>query len=255
LLYVWIGVAHLLPCAIWILLRPQPFRVIPSELGTDWRESWAYSRWLVVARTLGIASHTLIPWFIAVQFGKIAAGQFGTCLAPVGLTMMFMTGVNNFLQPQSVRAYQVDGLTGLQKSLGQSAAVFLVSLGPVTILLFVLGDRLLDWIYKIDFPHAGLVVFLLSLNLLLVSMTVVAGNGMAALKRSTGFIWGEAAYCIASLGSAIVLISKWGMIGAALALVIGGVVGVLVMTVTLWRFLAESVHNSTDALSLTGEGL
>ena len=40
-----------------------------------------------------------------------------------------------------------------------------------------------------------------------------------------------------------------------LALVIGGVVGVLVVTVTLWRFLAESVHNSTDALSLTGEGL
>ena len=103
---------------------------------------------------------------------------------------MLVMGLNSFFQGRAVRDYQSGGTARLVKSLSVSLAVFLSGLGTISLLFWFAGAWLLGLLYDPRFSDLADVVFWLSINTLLVSVTMVAANGMAALGKSMGYVWG-----------------------------------------------------------------
>ena len=231
--FVMIGVSCFLPVAIWYRSARSDFRFSRKLIGTHWSNNWNYSRWLVFARTLGIAGHFLLPWIIVLFMSESAAGKFASCVTLVGLSMMFVLGANNFFQARAVRDFHEGGLRKLYGSLTTALVVFVSVLSVISTIFFLKGDWLLSMVYGPDFASYGTVVFLLSLNVLLVSITIVVGNGLSALGRSSGFLIGESAYFVVTVSTAIFFTMNWQLVGAAWSLVCGGIAGVIAQTITL----------------------
>ena len=226
--------ASLIPVVVWFCAKPFSMNVERDRFLRDWLESWEYARWLVYARCLGIGAYLVVPWIIASKLGDAPTGAFAICLSLAGLSLMFVTGLNNFLQPLAVRSYREGGKSGLVKTMWASVAVFTVVLLPLCVVYYFFGGQLLATIYKNSFREHASVIFILGLNVLAFSYAIVASNGLAALERPEGNFWGEISNFVVSCGLGFLLIGPFGLPGAALAITIGSVVATFV---TLFAFV------------------
>lgn len=237
--FAMIGVACLLPSIVWYRTTRTDFRFSRELIGKHWAINWTYSRWLVFARTLGIAGHFLLPWIIAMLMSEAAAGKFASCVTLAGLSLMFVLGANSFFQARAVRDFHDGGTAKLSRSLITAWIVFVSVLSLISLAFFLQGSWMLSVVYGPEFAGYGNVVFLLSLNVLLVAVTIVAGNGLAALGKSSGFIIGESAYFVVTVITAFPFTLNWQLTGAAWALIAGGIAGVIAQTSTLFFALSQ----------------
>ncbi|QDU90004.1 hypothetical protein Pla175_34030 [Pirellulimonas nuda] len=239
---VALGLACLAPSLWWLARRAQPFRIDPARLATDWLTSWRYSRWLVVARSISLGAYQLIPWLVVFYLDTERAGVFAVCSNLVGLSQMFVMGANNYFQPRTIAAMQTQGITAMCRSLLETVLVFTVILSGLTLALYFAGGWLLGAIYGADYAEYGHLTFLIALATLAICVSVGCGNGLAALGKPRGYLWGELAYFAVSIGCAMLLIPRMGLTGAAWSLVAGGVTVSLVTALTLALLVREHLR-------------
>ncbi len=235
----YLGLSCLVPCVAWLVLRPLPYHIRRRRAIHDWIVSWSYSRWLVAARTIGIAGCYLVPWVVVYYFNQTAAGAFAACSSLVGLSLMFIQGANNFFQPRTVKAYHEQGVAAMSRSVVEFSVLLLIVLSTISAGFYVAGDRLMGVIYGPAYAEYGEAVFYLSLSLLAVSVSIACGNGLAALGQPRGYFWGEVAYFVATISLAFLLIPRWELIGAGLALTGGGCAASLVTALTLLHLIRQ----------------
>ena len=234
-----LGLSCLVPCLAWLVLRPLKFQIRRRRAINDWIVSWAYSRWLVAARTIGIAGCYLVPWVVVYYVNQAAAGAFAACSSLVGLSLMFIQGANNFFQPRTVKAFHEQGVAAMSRSVMEFTVLLVIVLSAISAGYYIAGDWLLGIIYGPAYAEYGVAVFYLSLSLLAVSVSIACGNGLAALGRPRGYFWGEFAYFVATVSLAFLLIPPLELIGAGLALTGGGCAASLVTALTLWHLIRQ----------------
>ena len=212
------GLSSLVPSLVWLKLRPQPYQLDRQQVRTDWRTTFQYSRWLVAARFFPSVASSLLPWIVLWLISEDAAGIWGACMTLANVGMMFITGSNNLFQPRAVRALHRHGKSAMTRILSVSAAFFAAALSVLCLVFFWFGGPLLGLVFEPSFAEHGIVVAILGLNVLLVSFSMVAGNGMAALEKPRGIFLGELTWSIVSIGAAVWLTSMYGLVGTAIAL-------------------------------------
>ena len=229
-----LGFACVVPFVVWLWLTKSKFTFDARTIASDWFHNWNYSRWLVGARVLGIAPMVVIPWLIAYFEGERGTGVFGVCSSLVGVSLMFVQGTNNLFQPRTVLELQKNGIRGLITAITESIVVVCAALVCISMVFFFCGGNLLV-IFGTQYMAFGFLTFLLSVSTLVVSMSMMMANGLAALKKSKDFFWGEVACCIVSIASAFLLIPFSGLNGAAYAMILGGLAATVVTGLTLSR--------------------
>ncbi|MEM8681030.1 MAG: hypothetical protein AAGF97_16925, partial [Planctomycetota bacterium] len=234
-----LGFACLVPAGLWWLVTWPRLELDWDQVGQDWLESWHYSRWLVLARTLGIGGYFAVPWLVVFFLGESEAGIFATCSAVVGLSLMFLNGANNFFQPRTVKANQDRGVSGMGRVIVTALLVIGSFLTAVSTLLFFAGGTVMQ-MFGPAYTDYGDLAFWLSLSMLAVSVSIVCGNGFAALRCPQGYFWGELSYSLVAVGLSIVLIPWLGLNGAALALVAAGLAASVVTSCTLIPLIREA---------------
>lgn len=231
------GIASIIPVAAWFIAVPIGIEFHLSRLLPDWNASWKYAKWLVLARCFGIGPYLFIPWMIAARMGDVATGAFAACLSLVGLSTMFVSGLNNFLQPLSLRAYHSGGTKALIRSLLLSGMAFSLTLGPLCLIYYFFGSELLAFVYKAAYSSQQTVVLILGINVLSFSYAVVASNGLAALERPEGNFWGEVSNFLVSMAIALLFLDQYGLVGAATAIAIGSIVASIVTIASFIRII------------------
>lgn len=244
--FVAMGVASLVPTAVWLAVRPQPFRIQRRQVVADWRTTSRYSRWLVAARFFPTVTSGLLPWIVLWQIGENASGALAGCLTLTNVSMMFVFGVNSFFQPQAVKAFHDHGKRAMMRVLLQSMAVFTVVLSAISLLLTTAGDWLLVALFDESFAGYGAVVAVLSVYVLILSYSMVAGNGMAALGKPQGLFWGEVAFSLVTMLLAVLLAPQAGLVGVAVAMCCGAVVATLVAISYLRRYSRTAIPTPTQ---------
>lgn len=236
--YVAMGLACLLPSISWLWTHRHMIQVDRQQITADWQQNWQYSRWLVGARVVGIFGYLAVPWMVAYFLDKAETGAFAVCSSLVGISLMFVTGLNNYFQPRTIREFHRSGVGGLKSSLIESIVIVsgvltLISIGFGFFGNFVLG------LFGPGYGTYGHIAFLLSVSTLSVSFSVLFGNGLAALENSIQYFWGELACCAVLVSSAVLLIPLWGLVGAAYSLILGGLAASIVTGLTLARSMSH----------------
>jgi O-antigen/teichoic acid export membrane protein len=244
--YAVAGAACAAACLGWLLAGKQPLRVVPAQLGADWRHNWSFGRWALACFLVGSPMAYLLPWALALAHGEGAAGLLAACTTLINVSGMYVTGVTNFLTPRAARAFAEGGPRELRRVLGQTAALFAATLGAFCLLVFVAGDLPATLVYGNSYAGAASVLALLALNTLVNSLGVTAGNGLWALGRPQANFAADVATLVVTLGLVLGLVGPLGALGAALATLAGSSVGALVRALRLARLLEAARPGPTE---------
>ena len=222
------GVASLLPALVWLMVKTEPFQFVKEQFGRDWQTCYRYSSWLVAARFFPSIVNSLLPFLVLYMVSEDASGIWGSCMTLANVSMMFVIGCNNLFQPKAVVALQTQGKTAMQNVLGLSAVVFSVVLTAVCLVYFFAGEYLLTLAFKPELAPFGNVVTILSLHVLICSLSIVAGNGLAAMEKSRGIFVGELFWSIVTLAAAALLTPEFGLAGTAVAICAGSMAATII---------------------------
>ena len=206
----------------------------------DWRKTREFSKWLVAARAFPTAASSALPWIVLWSINEDASGVLLKCLTLANVGLMFLTGANNFFLPRIVKSLNEKGAGAMVNVLFQSAIAFTIVLSALSLTFFLLGDWLVETVFKSGEGNHGLVVGLLGLNFLIVSYSMVAGNGMTALGKPEGLFWGELSYGIVAIVMAVALSPVWGLVGTAIALCLASLAATIVESSMLYSLLRDS---------------
>jgi O-antigen/teichoic acid export membrane protein len=228
LVFASMGVASLIPCAVWFSLRPQEFKFDALQALQDSVSTYTYSKWLVAARAFPTVAFSLLPWMAYWLIDQRSAGVLATCLTLANLSTMFVIGANNFFQPRTVQAFHRDGAGAMAKILLESSVFFGLTLSLFTAVLWIQGDVILTRLFGATFGGNKDLVGLLALHSLIITFSTVAGNGMAALGKPRGLFWGEVGYALVIICVGTVFISKFGLMGAGIAMCCAAVVSTVI---------------------------
>jgi O-antigen/teichoic acid export membrane protein len=212
---------------------------VRQEMLPDWRAMWAYSRWLLASRALGQGSRVLMPWLVAWYLGVDGAGVLAACVTLVGLSWIFVRGVNNYFRPVAVWAFQQDGAQALRLAVMRPTLFFTMFLGGLCLVYAFAGDWLYLQVFGEQRPGVWVILSLQGLVTLAISLVAVATNGLAAIDRPRSTLWIEGASMIATIVCALALIPNYALVGASLAMLLGSTASAAVAFWLLRRELEE----------------
>ncbi len=233
------GICCGLASVAWLASGRQKFSLSWSATRLDWCRNWKFSRWALASHVLACSAPYVLPWVVAATHGERETGTLGACATLVGLSNMFLIGLANYLSPRAARAYAEQGLGELKRVLWQTAIMFVVGLGTMSILAFAGGHHVAALVYGPEFIDTRWIIGILSLSVLANSLGVTAGNGLWALERpSASFFADLCSLCVTVVATAT-LVPAFGPIGAALAGLTGTTSDALIRGWTLRRTLRE----------------
>lgn len=223
--YGAIGVACGVASAVWFFAPTQAWHVDRTRWRTDFGRNWTFGRWALASQLIGCSMPYVMPWIVATAEGEEAAGVLGASGTLVGVANMFVLGIGNFLSPRAAQALFQGGTNELRSVLKKTALLFLGTIGGFCIVTAFAGGEVLGLIYGRALPGGGLILFLLSLNMLSNSLGMVAGNGLWALERPSSNFKADAAAFATTLVALAVLAPSYGAVGTVAATVVGTKIG------------------------------
>jgi O-antigen/teichoic acid export membrane protein len=161
----------------------------------------------------------------------------GACATLVGVCNVFVGGLDSFLGPKAAHAFASQGVDALRHVLSTAAAVFIATLGAILLVFVISGDALAVFVYGGEYSGTGPILAVLALNILVNSMGVTAGNGLWAIDRPQANFAADACNLIVTLAVALCLVGPFGVLGGAIAMLVGTAVSAAVRLVTVGRYM------------------
>ncbi len=192
-----------------------------SRAMSDWRLNWSFGKWSFAAQLAYWTMVYSIPWILAVLAGTDATGRFAACSSLVMIANPLLIGLNNYLAPQAVQSFHLGGFDALRRLTLRATLLMTTALGTLAIALMVFSDRLLKLVYGAPVADGNWVVAILAISLLFTAQSIGVDNGLLAFGRLDTVFKSCVAGLVATLVSGCCLIPIHGVIGAAIATVIG----------------------------------
>jgi O-antigen/teichoic acid export membrane protein len=190
----------------------------------------------LLSQLTGLAFYAL-PWILAEVRGEGETGEFAACASLVGLSSLFVMGLNNFLMPKAAQAFARRGVNGLFSVLRKATLCSAVVLGGLCVAVFFAGNLLAEIVYGAKYAETGPLIAMLALATLADALGLTASTGLWAMDRPSAGIRGDVAQLIVTLGVALWLVFPLGEMGIAIALVAGRTAGAAVRWLTLWTLI------------------
>lgn len=232
-LFVAMGVSSLIACVGWFVVRPEPLRYVRKLVLRHWKENWSFGRWALASHVVGCAGSYVLPWMLAIVHDQAATGTYAGCGKLSALAATFVAGVAHFLSPRAVAAFTEHGVPGLKRVLFTAGIVFVVTVGGFCFVVGLSGDFILVSLFGNDFVGTGPIALVLSIAVLANSLAVLGGNGLWAINRPEANLISDVVAVVLTLATAAALVQSHGVMGIAIAAVVGGTVGAVVRGFTL----------------------
>ncbi len=206
------GVAGLL----WLWLDRDAIRVVLSGVAADVRRHWKIGRWDCASEVASTFQIYGMTWILAVLLDNAAVGIFAACMMSIQVLNPFLLGVTGLLVPKTARAYSSRGASGLHTFVRNTTVLLGLVTAVLAVVIAIRGPSILEQLYS----GQGFVIPV-SVVAVLVSGAVaeVIGigpeNGVWAMERHDLNFRAQLFGCIVTCVSAFLLISTFGLIGAA----------------------------------------
>jgi O-antigen/teichoic acid export membrane protein len=208
----------------WLWLNRHLYHLRIDEALSDMKRNWLFGKWVFASGLLWSASMNLYPWLLAYFHGAAAAGVFAACLAVVSAANPALLGVQNFLGPKIAQVYVTSGCVGLRRFVLKISCSLAIPSLLFTLVVMTWGDRFIGLLYGSRFSGNGLVVGVLSINVL-VSMAVFSfSRALFAIERADLDFTLNVTAIVIMLTLGLWLVKTHGPLGAAIGLVVAGFV-------------------------------
>jgi len=241
--YGVMGAACAVACLGWWLLKKPSIRFSRRGFTRDWRQNWSFGRWALTGQITGLAFYCL-PWLLALARSEAETGELAACTSLVGLSNLFVTGLNNFLMPKAAQAFFQRGVRALGSVLRKALLWSMVVLGSLCLFVYFFGSFLAQTLYGPAYADTGLLINVLALATLTDSLGLMASTGLWAMDHPAANFGGDLVQMLVTLAVAFWFVFPFGAVGVATALVIGRASGAAVRWSVLVGVMARGHRKS-----------
>lgn len=240
--YAVMGAACAAAVAGWWLVRKQPLRFSRAAVVRDWRQNWAFGRWTITGQASGLGFYAL-PWLLAFVHGEAETGRLAACTTLVGLSNLFVMGLNNYLMPRAAQSLAKNGAGELAAVLRKAMLASAAVLGALTLGAFLVGDHLATIVFGPTYAGTGALLTVLAAAALADSFGQTASAGLWTIDRPAANLAADLVQVAATLVAAVWLVFPLGALGIALAILAGRAVGVSARCCLLWGLMNAAKRN------------
>jgi O-antigen/teichoic acid export membrane protein len=215
---VVLGMSSGLAAAVWFALHGKAFRFNTKLLAQDWRRNWDFAKWVFGSAIAWQAATYLYPWMLTIFHGTSATGAWAACSAIVATANPVLLGLNNYVSPKIANVYASGGILEMKRYVHRSSLTFAALLSPLVLVLVTFGDRILVAVYGGEYSGAIALLFPLSANILINSLSGPYAQGLFNLKRAKADMFVNVVSIVLLFTIGIFAVKFYGTLGAATAL-------------------------------------
>jgi len=210
----------------WLYLARHEFA---CRLGYVWatlRQSWGLGKWLLsnhlAVQTQGYANY----WISMVIGGAAVTGVYAACTSIVSFANPLVFGFFNLLTPRSVRILRNEGPLGLRRQVVRDALGLAAVMTTFCLLVALFGEEVMHALYPgPEYAGHGHIVAMLAVAATIAAVGAPAAIALTTVERARAVATIAAGTAVLSVVLVCVLMSKFGLVGAAYALLISETAG------------------------------
>jgi O-antigen/teichoic acid export membrane protein len=226
--WIALGVACATPTFIWFCYRRANFTLGITHVPMALDQTWRLGKWLLVGRITSQLQGYAIYWLSVAIAGAAVTGVYAACMSVIGFSNPLIIGLTNIFLPKTVLAWEQAGARGLWQQTIRNTALMAVAMTAFSVATFFVGERVMLFLYRgSEFAGYGQTLFVLALATSIAPLATVASFSLTAMHRAQAAVWvivGDAALTVLLVW---LLITNWGLLGAAYALLIANIAGTL----------------------------
>jgi O-antigen/teichoic acid export membrane protein len=223
--YLALGASCALAAGGYLAARWSQFEIRWRQARTTIRRDWKLGRWVFLQQLATIAHLYLCHWMLALIVDRNAAGVFTACVSVVMLINPFLQAMGNHFAPRYARAMAEQGLARVRRLFWQCSFVVALAVLLLFVVLAAFGGLAVEALYRGPaFAGLGTVVTVLALRMLIYSARLAAHHGLVVVERADLSVWATVLGLLTTLVASWLLIVSWGVMGAAVAWLIGSTV-------------------------------
>jgi O-antigen/teichoic acid export membrane protein len=226
-----VGLACGLICGLWIFNHRIFFDFDLKQSSVDFFRNWNFGKWIFGSGLLWTGSMNLYPWMLAAFHGAAETGVWAACFAVSSVANPVILGVQNLIGPKLAISVVDDGIEGLVHQAHRFARWFALNTLPFVVVFFFFGGSMVRLIYGEAYAGHGSVVAVLGIGLLISAFRIAYSRGLFAIEASKQDFLANLGSVIFMCTFGIVLVSSFGVLGAALALVLGNLMVTVIKVV------------------------
>jgi O-antigen/teichoic acid export membrane protein len=243
-----IGICCAITTVAWLYAARRQFAVGFDQLRATSRQCWGLGKWFLWGQ-LGVQIQGYAtPWLALVLGGAAVAGLFAACASIVAFTNPVIFGFCNLLTPKFVRILKNNGIAALRRRVISDALVLGAIMSAFCLVIFVFGADIMRLLYR-DEVYAGNshVLGLLALAALVMAVSIPPSLALAAAGRARPVAAVMLFSASVNTLLVILLLPKWGLLGAAYAVLIGDTVGAAGRWTAFWLFVPLEAESGSTA--------
>jgi O-antigen/teichoic acid export membrane protein len=189
--------------------------------------------------TVGLAYFRVDILMLQAFRSSAEVGLYGAAGTLVAVLLLLPGAANATLYPRLSAAYP--GPWEDFVSLARRALLGLVLVTiPPALLVLAIAAPLLTLLYGAEYRQSAPVLRILAAAVPIHALNVIAGSVLQAANRQTAMVRAVMIALVAQIALGCMLVPRYGMEGAAVALVVATVIGTLVLAVELWPLIGFS---------------
>lgn len=222
-----IGITSGIVTIFWLYLDRNEIRFDRKQLRKDFNQCYQAGKWVFASGFLWNIGTYLYPWLLTSFKGTAATGTWAACLGIIALCNPVYLGLQNYLSPKIAHAYANNNKVDLRKFTIKSTAAFAGLLGICSVVLILFGGYFLVLLYGGKYAGNGIIISLLAVNLMLVAAGFSFSRAFFTLERADVDFKVNVVSLVVLFTFGLWIIYNYGILGAALGLVAGNAIALM----------------------------
>lgn len=240
--HVILGVACAVVALGWLWSVRRDFGIHSEQLRADMGRYLRLGRWLVGANLVFVANVYMMQWMLWFSRGATATGLWAAAATLVDLSNPFILGMGNLFGPQAAHTYAAQGVGALRSVVIRFVFFVGATMASYAVLLSLLADHLLTWLFRPEFAQQGALVALLSLAAFIQSLGMPLGDALSTIRRPQLNLLAGLLALVVTIICTVALLPSYGLMGSAAALLAGNVTNVTCRHAFFWLAARSAVE-------------
>jgi O-antigen/teichoic acid export membrane protein len=214
------------------------------------RDRWGLSKWLAGVNAMASTSSQSTPVLTGVFLGPVGVGGLKSAASLVtGPSLVLIQAGGSIGLPEASKALKERGWPGLRRVQRFITAAGMLSVSLIAVIVFCFGRQLLDVVYGPAFGRFAGIADILAVGVFCASCGLGAILCLKATRQTQRLFVVSTISLIVSVVAVVILAPIFGVVGAAVATLLGNAASSLGLLIAHWtstRRVAESMGSPRD---------
>lgn len=240
--YWIVGMACGIGTIPWVLSKRKDLRIQYGKAISDLKRNFSTGKWILASGLLWTMVISVYPWLLATFHGAASTGVWAACVGVINFCNPVFLAMQNSFSPKIAHTYANVEVDVFRSFSLQVTRVFGFVLAPFCIVLMFFGERLVTGMYGGKYAGTGFIVLILALDFLISALTFPLSRVLFTIGRADVDFKINLVMLLCLLSFGILLVMRFGPIGAAASLLITDLTCLVCRYIALSRLVPLSTE-------------